>query len=83
MVWISHLYVGYFILGGQFESERQLDDLKQLYRVYLTEAFAGGRLEDNKVQNSALNYNKASKPSNYVPLGCHSLSIRESANALM
>jgi hypothetical protein len=50
MVWISHLYVGYFILGGQFETDRQLDDLKQLYRVYLTEAFAGGRLEDNKVR---------------------------------
>lgn len=64
--------MGYFILGGQFETDRQLDDLKQLYRIYLTEAFGGGRLEDKKVQNSALNY---IKPSNYVLPGCHSLSI--------
>jgi hypothetical protein len=35
--------------GGQFESDRQMDDLKQLYRIYLSEAFAGGRLEDDKV----------------------------------
>ncbi|KAG0587880.1 hypothetical protein KC19_2G198400 [Ceratodon purpureus] len=37
------------VLGGQFESDRQMDDLKQLYRIYLTEAFAGGKLEENKV----------------------------------
>ncbi|XP_024401478.1 protein TIC110, chloroplastic [Physcomitrium patens] len=37
------------VLGGQFESDRQMDDLKQLYRVFLTEAFAGGKLEDTKV----------------------------------
>jgi hypothetical protein len=36
--------------GGQFESDRQMDDLKQLYRIYLSEAFAGGRLEDDKVR---------------------------------
>lgn len=37
------------VSGGQFESDRQMDDLKQLYRVFLTEAFAGGKLEDTKV----------------------------------
>jgi hypothetical protein len=37
------------VLGGQFESDRQMDDLKQLYRIYLSEAFAGGRLKDDKV----------------------------------
>jgi len=37
------------ILGGQLESDRQMDDLKQLYRIYLIEAFAGGRLEADKV----------------------------------
>jgi hypothetical protein len=40
----------HLIPGGQFESDRQMDDLKQLYRIYLTEAFAGGKLEDNKVK---------------------------------
>lgn len=42
------------IAGGQLESDRQMDDLKQLYRIYLTEAFAGGRLEADKVQASIL-----------------------------
>jgi len=42
------------ISGGQFESDRQMDDLKQLYRIYLTEAFAGGKLEADKVQSITL-----------------------------
>lgn len=54
------LVCGCFILGGQFDTNQQLDNLMQLYHVHLTEAFVGGWLEDKKVQSSFLNYNKAS-----------------------
>lgn len=37
------------VLGGQFDNERKMDDLKQLYRAYLSEAFGGGQLEEDKV----------------------------------
>ncbi|BBN00217.1 hypothetical protein MPTK1_1g27360 [Marchantia polymorpha subsp. ruderalis] len=38
------------ILGGQFETDRLMDDLKQLYRTYLTESFSGGSLAPEKVE---------------------------------
>lgn len=37
------------VLGGQFDDERKMDELKQLYRTYLSEAFDKGQLEENKV----------------------------------
>ncbi|CAM6105340.1 unnamed protein product [Calypogeia fissa] len=33
------------ILGGQYEGDRQMDELKQLYRTYMQEAFAGGFMD--------------------------------------
>lgn len=45
-----------WISGGQFESDRGMDDLKQLYRIYLTEAFSGGKLEDDKVHTLDLQH---------------------------
>lgn len=41
------------VLGGEYDSDRKIDELRQLYRVYVTEAFSSGRLEDDKV--AALN----------------------------
>ncbi|XP_065880320.1 protein TIC110, chloroplastic [Euphorbia lathyris] len=41
------------LLGGEYENERKMDDLKLLYRAYLTDALSGGRIEENKV--AALN----------------------------
>lgn len=40
-------------LGDESDFERRMDDLKLLYRAYVTDALAGGRLEENKV-NSVL-----------------------------
>lgn len=37
------------VLGGLFDDERKMDELKQLYRTYLSEAFATGRLEEEKI----------------------------------
>ncbi|KAL3700437.1 hypothetical protein R1sor_018459 [Riccia sorocarpa] len=39
------------ILGGQFETDRAMDEMKQLYRTYLTEAFADGSLAPEKVES--------------------------------
>ncbi|KAH7443067.1 hypothetical protein KP509_02G017700 [Ceratopteris richardii] len=41
------------VLGGAFDDERKMDELKQLYRVYVTEAFSTGQLEDEKVSSLA------------------------------
>lgn len=41
------------VLGGEYDSDRKIDELRQLYRAYATEAFSSGCLEDDKV--SALN----------------------------
>lgn len=35
--------------GGDFDSERQMDDLKLLYKAYLAEALESGSLSDDKV----------------------------------
>ncbi|KAJ7564728.1 hypothetical protein O6H91_02G030900 [Diphasiastrum complanatum] len=37
------------LLGGSYESDRKMDDLKQLYRSYLTDAFSAESLEQEKV----------------------------------
>ncbi|MCO5608125.1 hypothetical protein L7F22_062331 [Adiantum nelumboides] len=37
------------VLGGVFDDERKMDELKQLYRTYLSEAFSSGQLEEEKV----------------------------------
>ncbi|KAJ6758214.1 PROTEIN TIC110 CHLOROPLASTIC [Salix koriyanagi] len=41
------------VLGGEYGSERKIDDLKLLYRAYITEALYGGRMEEHKL--AALN----------------------------
>lgn len=37
-------------LGGEYDSERKMEDLKLLYRAYITDALSGGRMEQNKVK---------------------------------
>ncbi|XP_004500340.1 protein TIC110, chloroplastic-like [Cicer arietinum] len=41
------------LLGGNYDADRKIEDLKLLYRAYVTNALAGGRMEDNKL--AALN----------------------------
>lgn len=41
------------LVGGEYDSDRKMDDLKLLYRAYLTDSLSGGRVEKNKL--SALN----------------------------
>ncbi|XP_062013776.1 protein TIC110, chloroplastic [Rosa rugosa] len=41
------------LLGGDYYGDRKIDDLKHLYRAYVTDSLSGGRLEENKL--SALN----------------------------
>jgi hypothetical protein len=36
-------------IGGKYDVDRKIEDLKLLYRAYVTNALAGGRMEDNKV----------------------------------
>lgn len=36
-------------LGGQYDGDRKIEDLKLLYRAYVTNALAGGRMEDTKL----------------------------------
>ncbi|KAK4274891.1 hypothetical protein QN277_018054 [Acacia crassicarpa] len=35
--------------GGEYDSDKKIEDLKLLYRAYVTDALSGGRMEDNKV----------------------------------
>uniref|UniRef100_A0A2P2LUV1 Uncharacterized protein n=3 Tax=Rhizophora mucronata TaxID=61149 RepID=A0A2P2LUV1_RHIMU len=37
------------LLGGEYDSERKMDDLKLLYRAYLTDALSSGHMEENKL----------------------------------
>lgn len=37
------------LLGGEFDTDRKMDDLKLLYRAYVTECFPNGRLEETKL----------------------------------
>lgn len=41
------------VLGGEYDSDRKVDELRQLYRAYASEALSSGRLEDDQV--AALN----------------------------
>ncbi|OIW02601.1 hypothetical protein TanjilG_24052 [Lupinus angustifolius] len=39
--------------GGEYDGDRKIEDLKLLYRAYVSDALSGGRMEDNKL--AALN----------------------------
>ncbi|RZB50828.1 protein TIC110, chloroplastic-like [Glycine soja] len=41
------------LLGGEYDGDRKIEDLKLLYRAYIANALSSGRMEDNKV--AALN----------------------------
>ena len=38
-----------FGLGGDFDADRIIDDLKLLYRAYVSDSLSSGRIEENKV----------------------------------
>ncbi|KDP30450.1 hypothetical protein JCGZ_17138 [Jatropha curcas] len=42
------------LVGGEYDNERKMDDLKLLYRVYITDALSSGRMTENKL--AALNH---------------------------
>lgn len=44
------------LLGGEYDGDRKMDDLKLLYRAYVTESFSSGRIEETKLV--ALNHLK-------------------------
>ncbi|KAH0876794.1 hypothetical protein HID58_064188 [Brassica napus] len=37
------------LIGGESDFERRMDDLKLLYRAYVTDALSSGRIEENKL----------------------------------
>ncbi|GLT43216.1 hypothetical protein SLA2020_171830 [Shorea laevis] len=37
------------LVGGEYDSNRKMDDLKLLYRAYVTASLSGGRMEENKL----------------------------------
>ncbi|XP_038972833.1 protein TIC110, chloroplastic [Phoenix dactylifera] len=37
------------LLGGEYDGDRKMDDLKLLYRVYAADSFPNGRLEEKKL----------------------------------
>ncbi|XP_054819172.1 protein TIC110, chloroplastic [Prosopis cineraria] len=37
------------LIGGEYDSDKKIEDLKLLYRAYVTDALSGGHMEDNKV----------------------------------
>ncbi|XP_077233711.1 translocon at the inner envelope membrane of chloroplasts 110 [Tasmannia lanceolata] len=37
------------LIGGEYDSDRKIDDLKLLFRAYVAESFSSGRLEENKI----------------------------------
>ncbi|WJX73570.1 hypothetical protein P8452_57334 [Trifolium repens] len=39
------------LLGGKSDGDRKIEDLKLLYRAYITNALANGHMEDNKLRN--------------------------------
>ncbi|KAK4483071.1 hypothetical protein RD792_010247 [Penstemon davidsonii] len=41
------------LIDGEYHGDRKIDELKLLYKTYMTDALAGGRLEENKL--AALN----------------------------
>ncbi|KAL2470925.1 hypothetical protein Adt_39061 [Abeliophyllum distichum] len=38
-----------YLIGGEYDGDRKMDDLKLLYRAYVSYALAGGRMEENKL----------------------------------
>ncbi|KAL4010682.1 hypothetical protein IC575_027693 [Cucumis melo] len=42
-----------FLLGGEYDGDRKIDDLKLLYRTYVTDSLSNGRMEEDKL--AALN----------------------------
>lgn len=47
----SHMNCLYasFGLGGEYDGDRKIDDLKLLYRAYVTDSLSDGRMEEDKV----------------------------------
>ncbi|RZC26378.1 protein TIC110, chloroplastic-like [Glycine soja] len=41
------------LVGGEYDGDRKIEDLKLLYRAYVSDALSGGRMEDDKL--AALN----------------------------
>ncbi|XP_009595771.1 protein TIC110, chloroplastic isoform X1 [Nicotiana tomentosiformis] len=41
------------LVGGEYDGDRKMDDLKLLYRAYITDSLSSGRMEENKL--AALN----------------------------
>lgn len=40
----------FFEIGGEFDGDKKMEDLKLLYRAYVSDSLSGGRMEDNKVK---------------------------------
>lgn len=38
------------LIGGDYDNDRKMDDLKLLYRAYVTEFFSSGHIEENKLE---------------------------------
>lgn len=43
-------------LGGEYYGDRKIDDLKLLFRAYVTDSLSTGRLEENKVNKGLCAY---------------------------
>ncbi|KAL6508995.1 hypothetical protein OROHE_021554 [Orobanche hederae] len=41
------------LIGGEYDGNRKMDDLKLLYKAYMTDALSGGRMEENKRRREA------------------------------
>ncbi|XAR58858.1 hypothetical protein NMG60_11014424 [Bertholletia excelsa] len=37
------------LLGGEYDGDRKMDDLKLMFRAYINDALSGGRMEENKL----------------------------------
>ncbi|XP_057442164.1 protein TIC110, chloroplastic [Lotus japonicus] len=37
------------LVGGEYDGDRKMEDLKLLYRAYVSDALSGGRIEDSKL----------------------------------
>lgn len=36
--------------GGEYDGDRKMDDLKLLYRAYVSDSLSSGRMEESKVK---------------------------------
>ena len=49
-LWTCLLYlISVLGIGGEYDGDRRLDDLKPLYRAYVSDSLSSGRMEENKV----------------------------------